>query len=477
MPREGGPSTMKSSNHPLAGQTRSKRRLVIAVLSTVLLVGGIVGYLLYCRPWEAQAAQNSATGENTYTCPMHPQVLQEGPGICPICFMDLVPKTVKAKPSANGHEGHDLSADAVALSERGRVIADVATTTIVTRPLSTTVTASAGVDYNEATHRIITARFAGRVERLFVDRTGQYVAKGSPLMEVYSPELVTAQQEYLIARETPQLELTATATGSTTETRGNRMVRSARRRLELLGMSAGQISALEQRGEIAYTTTVFAPFSGLVVRRDVTEGGYLGLGAPIVELVDLGTVYVIANVNESQAWKVRLGQPITISGPALGIDEITSRVEYIYPAVDAASRTVRVRAVVSNPGTRLKPGMFVTARISVPGGEAAVVPADAVVRTGKRDLVYVEVGRNMFEPRDIKLGVRDGEYYQVVGGAVKAGDRIVSEGGYLLDAERRLQAPGANDPHAGHGSEATQSAGTAQPSSTSSPTNDPHAGH
>jgi Cu(I)/Ag(I) efflux system membrane fusion protein len=468
---------MNLTNSTDITKTRSKRRLAIAVLATVLVVGAVGGYLLYCRPWEAQAAQDSANGENIYTCPMHPQVLQEGPGICPICFMDLVPKTAKARPSANEHEGHDLSAEAVALTERGRVIADVATTTITTRPLSTTVTASAGVDYNEATHRMITARFAGRVERLFVDRTGQYVAKGSPLMEVYSPELVTAQQEYLIAHETPQLELAATATGPTTDARSNRMVRSARRRLELLGMSAAQINALEQRGEISYTTTVFAPFSGIVVRRDVTEGGYLGLGAPIVELVDLGTVYVIANVNESQAWNVRPGQQIAISGPALGNDQIMSRVEYIYPAVDAASRTVRVRAIVSNPGTRLKPGMFVTARISVPGGTAAVVPADAVVRTGKRDLVYVEVGRNMFEPRDIKLGVRDGDYYQVVGGEVKAGDRIVAEGGYLLDAERRLQAPGANDPHAGHSTEATQAGKSTQPSTTTPTANDPHAGH
>lgn len=411
--------------------------LIVTIIALLLVGGGIAAWKL--QPWATSDEHTHAAGEK-YTCPMHPQVVQDGPGICPICFMDLVPMK-SAATGAAADEDHGLSPAAIALTERGRITADVATTTVGARAINATIEASAGVDYNEATHRVVTARFAGRIERLFVDETGQYVGKGSPLMEVYSPELVAAQQEYLVARETPQIELPTLDASSEAQGRrdgSQRFVQSARRRLELLGMTAAQIGALERRGEIAYTTTVFAPASGIVLKRGVTEGAYVNVGTLIVEMVDLGSVYVIANVIESDAWKVRTGQPMSVTGAALGGETLHGSVEYIYPAVDAASRTVRVRGVFANPGTRLKPGMYLTARILAPQKQALVVPASAVIRTGRRDIVYVEVAKNTYEPRDVTLGARQGEFYELAGGPINVGDRIVVEGGYLIDSESRL---------------------------------------
>jgi membrane fusion protein, copper/silver efflux system len=424
----------------------STRTIAIVAIIALLSIGAAVT-ALYWRPWEVTVDTHAHDATGKYTCPMHPQVVQDGPGICPICFMDLVPV---GGASADTGDEHGLSKDALMLSERGRIVADVATTTVTSRAINAVIESAAGVDYNEATHRVVTARYAGRIERLHVDGTGQFVQKGAPLMEIYSPELVAAQQEYLIARETPQIDLPTLDAATAQGRRGGaaRLQGASRKRLELLGMSAAQIAALERRGAIAYTTTVFAPASGVVLRRGVTEGAYVNVGTLVIEMVDLSSVYVIANVLESEAWKVRPGQPMSVTGAALGGETRHGSVDYVYPTVDAASRTVRVRGVFANPGMRLKPGMYLTARILAPQGEALVVPVGAVVRTGRRDIVYAEVGTNTYEPREIRLGARNGEYYEIAGGPINKGDRIVAQGSYLIDSESRLSGGAAS--HEGH---------------------------
>jgi membrane fusion protein, copper/silver efflux system len=422
---------------------RERRTIAIVAIVALLLIGAGATAWLW-RPWEISTTVHAHAEGEKYTCPMHPQVIQDGPGICPICFMDLVP--VKAAVAKADVE-HGLSPEAIALTERGRITADVATTTVSARAVGATIEAAAGVDYNEATHRVVTARFAGRIERLFVDETGQFVSRGAPLMEVYSPELVAAQQEYLVARETPQIELPTLDASSQEQGRrsgSQRLAQASRKRLELLGMTAAQIAALERRGEIAYSATVFAPASGIVLKRGVTEGAYVNVGTLIIEMVDLSSVYVIASVAESDAWKVRPGEAMSVTGAALGGETLHGSVDYVYPAVDAASRTVRVRGVFSNPGLRLKPGMYLSARILAPQKQALVVPADAVIRTGRRDIVYVEVAKNTYEPREIRLGARQGDFYELAGGPLNPGDRIVAEGGYLIDSETRLGATHAH---------------------------------
>lgn len=418
---------------------RGNRQTIIIVIVSVLVVA-LLATAFVLRPWEASAPGAVAATEK-YTCPMHPQIIKDGPGICPICFMDLVPlKASKATDTSSS-----LSDDAIALTDRTRVVASVATTTVTSRAVNAVIEAPAGVDYNESTHRVVTSRFAGRIERLYVDQTGQFVRKGAPLMDVYSPELVAAQQEYLVARETPQIELPTLDASSATQGRkpgSQRFINAARRRLELLGMSASQIAALEAHGTIAYTATVFAPASGTVLKRAVTEGAYVGVGTLIIEMVDLSSVYVIANVFEADAWRVRAGQEMSVTGAALGGESLFGYVDYIYPAVDAASRSVRVRAVLANGSMRLKPGMFLSAKILAPRGESLVVPVSSVIRTGRRDIVYVEVAKNTYEPREIKLGDRLGDFYELASGPINKGDRIVSEGGYLIDSESRLSSTG-----------------------------------
>jgi RND family efflux transporter MFP subunit len=312
------------------------------------------------------------------------------------------------------------------------------------------------VDYNEATHRIISARFGGRIEHLYVNVTGEVVRKGEPLMEIYSPELVTAQREYLLSRETQPLMSLPAANGlddqegrKRREEQAQRLIAASRKRLELLGMTQAQIAALERRGELAYSTTVFAPSGGTVIERLVTEGEYVDEGRALLRIVDLSSVWVLANVNESDAYRIHPGMDMMVAGPSLGGETLYGKVTFIYPTVDAQTRTVRVRGLFSNPGNRLKPGMYVNATIRVSGSEVLAVPSGAVIRTVERDLVYVEVEKNLFEAREVKLGIKDGDYYEVAGGDIKAGDSVVEQGGYLLDSERKLSVA-APDPHAGH---------------------------
>ena len=413
--------------------------LLLAALLLVALAGTAA---LIWRPWEP-SGHIHLEGTNLYTCPMHPQVVQEGPGTCPICHMDLVPQQ-PAGASGSGSDSGGMNSSVVHLTDDGRITADVRTVRVGYRFLGSRVDAPANVDYNEGTQKVIAARYGGRIERLFARETGAYVRAGAPLMEIYSTELVAAQQEYLLAREARNAEALPIALSGDRdavrrrEERGERLIRAGRRKLEVYGMSAAQIEALEHDGEVSYSMTVFAPVSGVVVRMGVVEGAYVQEGTMLVELVDLSSVWVKANVSEADLPRVRSGLEMTVTGPGLGEQTLHGRVDLIYPTVDPASRTATVRALFSNPGYRLKPGMFLSASIVTESRESLVVPAGAVVRTGRRDLVYIEVEKNVFEAREIRLGRKDGEYYEVVDGPLRAGDAVVAEGGYLLDSEAVL---------------------------------------
>lgn len=414
-------------------------RIVVGIL--LLAAGAFAGYYGATRLGVGVAA---SAVEEIYTCPMHPQIEQVGPGICPICFMDLVPRGGAPDPT---HED-DRAAQDLRITPRDRVIADVATVQADYRTLTTSITAPVTIDFNEGTQRIVSARVGGRIERLFVRETGMQVSKGAPLMEIYSPELVAAQKEFLVARETartlsqPVGDLYRTDT-SARAARGKGIVESSRQRLALLGMSSAQIEALEKRGEVTMVVTVFSPVSGIVLRRGVAEGAYVNEGTALMEVVDIGIVWGMIDAPQDVASRLRVGLETIIRGPGLGEDVAHSRIDYIYPLADATSRTIRLRAPIVNRRGLMRPGMVLTAEIQIPSIDALAVPVSSVVRTGLRDLVYVEVRKNTFEARQVTLGVRSGDYYQIVGGDVKRGEKIVAEGGFLLDSERQLRGIGS----------------------------------
>lgn len=436
--------------------TRSMSQKIMLLLAAVaLLAGGIAaGYLVAPRLFGDASTAGGSVVEDIYTCPMHPQVEQSGPGTCPICFMDLVPKKGGGGDSGGAEQtDHD---DGLVITPRDRVIADVATVEATWRTLTTSVSAPSTIDFNEGSQRVISARVGGRVERLFVRETGSAIAKGAPLLEIYSPELVAAQKEYLVARETARTLSESAGTFHLPDTaarsaRGSGILASARRRLAILGLSSAQIDALDKRGEIAYTMTLFSPTSGIVLRRSVIEGAYVDEGASLMEVVDMGVVWAMIDVPQEMTPRLRVGMSVRLSGSALGDERFDAVVDRIYPTADATARTVRLRAPIANRRGMLRVGMYLTAELQIPSVDALAVPVTAVIRTGQRDLVFVEIRKNTFEARTVSVGVRSGDYYQIVDGDLRRGDRVVAQGGYLLDSERQLTAPRSGVAGAGQG--------------------------
>ena len=412
---------------------KNRSTIVGIVLGAILLLGGGLAAGYYFLPEILGSNGHDHSGDPSYFCPMHPQVTAEEPGICPICNMDLVPVD---EPEKMMEEMEGL-----VITPRDRMIADVRTVEVDYRGVGQDVLAPAVVEVNEATEKSVTAWFPGRVDRLYAEKSGEYIRKGAPLAEIYSPELITAQQEYLIALETAERNLLPSLEGEQIPA-GERLTEISAERLRLLGMTDRQIDALREERKIARTTTIFSTASGIVTRKGIREGAYVEVGTTIVEVVDLSSVWIIASVPETSAGALRVGMEMAVSLPGDETSRRTARIDYIYPMVDRESRSVRVRGTIGNPGLRLKPGMYLTAAITLPANDGLAVPVGAVIRTGERSVVYVEVEENTFEAREVELGMKGGGYFRVIGGELSRGDRVVAEGGYLLDAERQLTTSG-----------------------------------
>ncbi len=281
----------------------------------------------------------------------------------------------------------------------------------------------------------ITPKIDGFIERLFVDATGVAVRRGQPLLTLYSPMLVMAQQELLTARR-----LAAAVDSSQAEAWRNAqdLVAAGRRRLAYWDISAAQIARLELTGEVTKTLTLTAPFAGVVLEKMVVAGQAVMAGMKLYRLADLSTVWVEGEVFEQDLAAVGVGVPARVEVAAYPGKPFVGRVSFVYPVVDEQSRTARVRVALPNPDRALRPGMYATlyfdARL---GDDLLSLPSDAVVMTGERDLVFVARSDGMLEARQVTLGAHAGERVQVLQG-VKAGERVIASANFLVDAESRL---------------------------------------
>ncbi len=411
---------------------------------------------------QGEARHNaSETSEEYYTCPMHPSVRSDRPGACPVCGMALVKKT--ALQEASSDELAQLRH--VSLSPTQRVIANVSTEQSRVRRLVREVRSAGIVDFAEPLRATVSARFRGRLETLHVNFTGERVKKGQPLFELYSPDLISAEQDYLLAHQSVAFSSTDAAMHS-----GSRqLLNAARDRLKIhFGMTEAQISRLETSGKVSTAVTFYAPLSGTVITKEILEGQYVDEGTPLYEVADLSRVWVYFDMYETEINHVRIGQEIAFSTDAYPGQSFAGNVTFVDPVMNADTRTVRVRIEASNPRNALKPGMFVMGRIRIQLPPALTVPSSAVLSMGKREVVWVEMEPNAFVPRTVTVGVRTEHYAQVLKG-LSEGETIVVTGGYLIDSESALQSPATGDPHQGHGSTQEQTAPASIPGTTSAP--------
>jgi RND family efflux transporter MFP subunit len=443
--------------------------------------------------------------------PMHPQYKSDKPGKAPDCGMDLVPVYAEsgvAKPVApadrkvlywqdpmnpshrsdrpgkapdgmdlvpvyaeGGEAAQNLPEGTIKITPEKQQLIGVQYGEVTLRPLSKTIRAVARLAYDETRITRVHSKIAGWIEHVYVDFTGQLVRKGQPLLSVYSPDLVATQDEYLLALKardklgsSPFTDVAAGA-GS--------LLDAARRRLELWDLTDEQIAELEKTRKPAKAITLYSTADGFVIARNAYERQRIMPETELYSMADLSTIWAIADIYEFEAPLVRVGQAVSMTLASFPGRIFRGKITYIYPQLDDATRTLKVRAEFSNPGFALKPDMYANVELRVDFGKKLAVPREAVLDSGSEQLVFVAREGGYFEPRKVQLGDNVDNQFIVLSG-LKAGERVVTSGNFLVDSESKLKSAvnGMGMPGMDHGEGAAPksepgSAGTATPQAPS----------
>jgi Cu(I)/Ag(I) efflux system membrane fusion protein len=330
----------------------------------------------------------------------------------------------------------EVAPGTVQISPERQQLIGVRIGTVEKRPLQKVIRTNGRVEFDEKRLATISPKIGGWIEELYVDFTGAPVKKGAPLLTLYSPELVSTQEEYLAALRARQ-ELAASPYPEVAAS-GNALVESARRRLRLWDISEEQIRELEQTGQVRKSLTLYSPYSGIVLEKMAFKGMRVEPGMALYKLADLSVVWLIADIYEYELPLIRLGQQASINLSYLPGEAFTGKAVFIYPYLDAQTRTARVRFEFANPRGTLKPEMYAGVEITIRLGDKIAVPEGAIIDTGIRKVAIVEKGAGYFEPRDVKLGTKAGDYYEVLDG-LKVGERVVTSANFLIDSESKLK--------------------------------------
>jgi Cu(I)/Ag(I) efflux system membrane fusion protein len=458
-----------------------KDRITQIIWISTILIAFLFGWMISngdSTPEMAEHAHDKGETATIWTCSMHPQIQQPQSGKCPLCGMDLIP--------ASGQESDELSSREIALSERARRLANLQVTPVERKFVSAEIRMVGKIDYDETRLGYITARVPGRIDRMYVDYTGIMVRKGDHLVELYSPELLSTQQELI---------QTLKYAGESDSKIMQQNVNSIRERLRLWGLTAQQIKTIESSNEVTDNVTIYAPMGGIVVERNGLEGMYVETGTRIYTIADLSRVWLLMDAYESDVRWIRYGQEVEFQTETYPGDIFKGKIAFIDPILDEKTRTIKVRVNVDNKEGKLKPGMFTRAVVKsgiAAGGKvidpelsgkwispmhpevvknkpgscdvcgmalvraeelgyvsvdkmereaAIVIPVSAPLITGKRAIVYIQVPdkEGVYEGREITLGPRAGDYYIVKDG-LREGELVVVNGNFKIDSAVQIMA-------------------------------------
>lgn len=401
------------------------------ILALVLMLGIGLGLGLVLGRHEHAPTQAVATSapKSMYQCPMHPQIIQDHPGNCPICGMALVPMDGTSKPQPGESHGEHA---AISIDPTRQQLIGLRLEPVTEETFSGEIRATGRVAVDETRVRKISVKVEGFVEKLFVDFVGKPVAKGSPLFSLYSPEFVSAQREHLLALKTQR------ALGGNLQGSGTDLLESSRRRLQLWDVPPEAIERLEKTGEVQRTLVLRSPISGVVTAKNVVEGARIGPADAPLELTDLSRVWVLADVFETELGRIHPGGSAQLSLTAFPGRTFEGRVAFIDPALDPKTRTAKVRLEFANHGD-LKPEMFGEVRLHSASRKGLMVGVDSVLDSGTTKVVFVALGQGRFEPRTVEVGTQVGERVEIRSG-LKAGESVVTRAAFLVDSESRLKA-------------------------------------
>lgn len=390
-------------------------------IRTLLLAGAALAALAAC-----DAGQDAATAEQAqahalahtepgYVCPMHPQVTADEPGSCPICGMDLV----RRERGAAGQEER-----AVRISPQVRNNLGVRVAPVIRQPLPRTIDAVGQVVYDESRVRHIHARAEGWARRVHVSSVGDRVEKGQPLVELFSPLLESAQEEFLQALRMG----------------GDALVKASENRLRALGIGPAEIQRLRKERKVDGYIVFRSDMDGVVTRLDVREGMFVRPDTDMVVMADLERIWIEADVLTRQSGWLEPGLPATVTLDQSDDPRLDGELSYVYPEADPVTRAVRVRLSFANPGGRLKPNSFATVRISEREAPPVLqIPREALIRTSRENRVIIDAGDNRFLPRPVTVAYESGQMAAISAG-LKAGEQVVVSGQFMLDSEASLQS-------------------------------------
>lgn len=448
----------------------------------ILIVIGTVFLFTSCGKENEQSAQAT----QLWTCSMHPEVILDEPGNCPICGMKLVPvkgntgenmaatggdqKKSKSdqdqkilywqapmdpseiydhpgkskmgmdlipvyEDQSSSNNGGTITIDPVTVQNMG-----VRTDKVQRMDFTRNIRTVGKIEYDEEKLYTVTTKISGWIEKLYVDYEGKLVQKGEPLLEIYSPELVTTQEEYLLALNTQQM--VSQSSIETIREGAESLLESTRKRLLYWDVPRSAIDKLEKTGEVKKTVLLNSPARGMVIHKNAVDGMYIKEGMDLYHIADLSTVWVHASIYDNEVPWIKEGQKAEMDLSYLPGKTFIGTVDYVYPYLREKARDVHVRLQFSNPDLELKPGMYVNIQFQgrvIPN--ALVIPSEAVIRSGERNVVFVVRGNGKFEPREISIGEEGGpenSYVRVISG-LSEGENIVTSAQFLLDSESRLQ--------------------------------------
>jgi len=368
------------------------------------------------------------------------------------------PNQASAGEPATGHVGHGgalppaqtkpapdqkasrQEAPAVEIPADKQELIGLKTVAVSVQSLQKVVRTVGRIEYDERRLATVNTKFEGWIEKLYVDYTGRYVKKGEPIAELYSPELFATEQEFINllkwsreGKETSSPLLAGMLTGD-----AETILDAARQRLRLWDISDAQIRKIEETGKPMRTLTLYSPVNGYVVQKPALQGMRVMPGDKLVDIADLSTLWVLADIYEYELPLIRIGDAAAIRLSSLPDKVISSKIDYIYPSISGDTRTVKVRFVIDNLEGRLKPQMFTDVEIHIDLGKKLAIPEDAVIDTGARQIVYVDKGNGLFEPREVTLGIRAQGMVEVLKG-LTAGEKVASSANFLIDSEAKLK--------------------------------------
>ena len=441
------------------------KKNIIIIISIVIIAA--IGLFFLIGNGPSGNAQNDAVHKQLYTCGMHPDIISDEPGNCPICGMKLVPvknstgskekKILYWRAPMDPNEVYDhpgkskMGMDLVPVyddesSSSGIVKIDpavvqnmnVKTVPVEVKELSSEVVTNGVLKTNETKDYIVTTRVNGYIQKLYVDYTGQKVKKGEKLMDIYSPELVAAEQE-LITALSYQSAVNKSDIVSASNS-GEELVKNSIRKLQLLQIPDEDIQHLKETKELKTYVTLYAQNSGTVISKNILDGQKITAGQPLMEISDLSTLWLTADIYEYELSKIELGSEAEIKFNYFPGKDFSGKISFIYPTIDPKSRTAKIRIDVNNLNGKMMPEMF--ANVKIFGrklGVHPVVPENAVIRSGEKDIVIIALGEGKFKPQQVTLGGYSNGYYQVLKG-LEEGNQIVTSAQFLIDSESNLKS-------------------------------------